>query len=147
MQSDERTGHLIKLIHNAVGTRMNAHLKCRELTLSQIRVLRFLYTLGGKPASVRDIEQRFSVTHPTAVGLIQRLEHKGFVCVQTNKTDRRVRDITLSERGDALHDEMEREIRSTEELMLKEIGDEDREKLRTLLVKVYENITCEETSE
>ena len=73
-------GHLIKIVDEQLKKRFDKDLQKFDLTLSQMRVLWFLKSKGGR-TSQKDIEDFLQVSHPTVVGLISRLkemrEHSG----------------------------------------------------------------------
>ncbi|MGX7112830.1 MarR family winged helix-turn-helix transcriptional regulator [Gemella cuniculi] len=70
-----------------------------DLTPSQYRVLKFLYSQQPKLSRVVDIEKKCAITHPTALGLLDNLEKKGFVFKVSNPKDARSKVISLTEKA------------------------------------------------
>lgn len=72
-------GYQFKIINDRIKARADADLKTHDLTLTQTRVLGFLAESGGQ-ATQKEIEADLQVSHPTVVGIISRMEQKGFLC-------------------------------------------------------------------
>ena len=49
-----------------------------DLSAAQFKVLKLIYMQKSRTARVVDLEREFSMTHPTALGLLDQLEKKGF---------------------------------------------------------------------
>lgn len=131
-------GFLVKLVHDAIDRRINQELQDQHLTNSQMSVLSYLRRRGGSDTTIRDIQDFLKVSHPTAAGLVRRLEQKGFVHLTTDPWDRRARIVRLDasvrhnyEPGPTLH---------MEERLLQGLSDEECSQLCSLLLRVYENI-------
>lgn len=101
-----------------------------DLTVSQYKILKYLYAQPSRTARTVDIERQYSMTHPTAIGLLDNLEKKGFVCRMPNPDDARSRLIALTGKADAMEagllelgDRLERQLtarltaRETEQLI------------------------------
>ena len=61
-----------------------------DLTASQYKVLKYIYSQDSRSSRIVDLEREFSMTHPTALGLIGQLEKKGFTVRVNNPNDGRV---------------------------------------------------------
>ena len=77
MREDE-INHLIRMISHKVRAKGDADLKERGLTFSQLQVLITLHRHGGS-MSQRELEKELNISHPTVVGLVQRLEKNAYV--------------------------------------------------------------------
>ena len=71
-------GYQFKIIDEKIKVRADEDLKRHDLTLMQTRVLGFLAEVGGQ-ATQKEIEDDLEVSHPTVVGLVFRMEQKGFL--------------------------------------------------------------------
>ena len=80
----DRIAILIKKADLVFDKLANPFLAEYDLTASQFRVLKFLYSQPNETARIVDIEKDCSITHPTALGLIDQLSRKGFVCKIVN---------------------------------------------------------------
>ena len=78
-----------------------------NLTASQFRILKFLYTSESRTARVVDLEKHYSMTHPTALGLLEQLEKKGFIKRVANPNDARGKLVALTEKAEAMQNEIE----------------------------------------
>ena len=78
-------GYQFKIINDRIKARADADLKTHDLTLTQTRVLGFLAESGGQ-ATQKEIEADLQVSHPTVVGIISRMEQKGFLCTWTDRS-------------------------------------------------------------
>lgn len=133
-------GFLVKLVHDAIDRRINQELEDQRLTNSQLSVLSFLCMRGDADTTIRDIQDFLKVSHPTAAGLVRRLEQKGFVHLLTDPRDRRARIVRLDA---SVISNAQLEPKSTlhmEERLLAGLSDEERRQLCALLMRVYENI-------
>ena len=133
-------GFLIKLVHDAIDRRINQELEDQHLTNSQLSVLSYLCGRGDADTTIRDIQDFLKISHPTAAGLVRRLEQKGFVHLLTDPRDKRARIVRLD---DAVRRGYELEPRPTlelEERLLQGMSVEERQQRCSLLMRVYENI-------
>lgn len=78
-----------------------------ELTVTQLRVLFVLRQNPGAPAGV--LAERLRVTPPTVTGLVDRLVRSGAVRREEDPKDRRLVRNVLTERGQEVLGEVERE--------------------------------------
>ena len=133
-------GFLVKLVHDAIDRRINQELEDQRLTNSQLSVLSFLCMRGDADTTIRDIQDFLKVSHPTAAGLVRRLEQKGFVHLLTDPRDKRARVVRLDA---SVISNAQLEPKPTlhmEERLLAGLSDEERRQLCALLMRVYENI-------
>ena len=133
-------GFLVKLVHDAIDRRINQELESQRLTNSQLSVLSFLCMRGDADTTIRDIQDFLKVSHPTAAGLVRRLEQKGFVHLLTDPRDKRARIVRLDAsviRNTQLEPKPPLHL---EERLLAGLSDEERRQLCSLLMRVYENI-------
>ena len=132
-------GWLIKAIHQRVKAGADTGLKGHGLTLSQGRVLGYLGRKGGE-ASQKAIENFLSVSHPTAVGLVSRLEQGGFVRCRRDPADRRNKLVTLTEKSWQIGRDMKTVFDEQNAKMLKDFSAQEAEQLQTMLKKVLRNL-------
>jgi DNA-binding MarR family transcriptional regulator len=81
-----------------------------ELTVTQLRVLFILHETPGAPAGL--LAERLRVTPPTVTGLVDRLVRMGVVRREEDPKDRRLVRNVLTERGQEVLGEVEREGRA-----------------------------------
>ena len=141
MQS-EGIGYMIKTIHDRMKAIGDNDLRAHELTYSQAQVLRFLRRHGSK-ASQKEIEVFLDVSHPTVVGLVNRLADKEFVECTTDENDRRNKIVTLTPKAESLSRVMHNNRVRTEKAMLDGFSNEEAKLLAELLLRVYQNLETE----
>ena len=130
---------ILKLIVDRNGALFRQYAGELPLTEAQCRVAVYLASKNGEPVSQRQIEAHAGITHPTAKGLLQRMEEKGFVRTAFDSTDKRVKHVYLSELSLDLQEKYGKAVQQVESILLKGFSDEEREQLRSLLSRVYDN--------
>jgi DNA-binding MarR family transcriptional regulator len=81
-----------------------------ELTVTQLRVLLILRETPGAPAGL--LAENLRVTPPTVTGLVDRLVRMGVVRREEDSKDRRLVRNVLTDRGQEVLGEVEREGRA-----------------------------------
>ena len=130
---------ILKLIVDRNGALFRQYAGELPLTEAQCRVAVYLASKNGEPVSQRQIESHVGITHPTAKGLLQRMEEKGFVRTAFDSTDKRVKHVYLSELSLDLQEKYGKAVQQVESILLKGFSDEEREQLRSLLDRLYAN--------
>lgn len=130
-----------KLINIHAIAKADAVLRPLGLTCAQSDILCFLDLRGGAETTVQDIGAHFHLKHPTVVGLVQRLEDKGFVQTTVSARDRRCRLIRLTDRFDQVHRVMQQSRAALDERSARGFSDEELRTLRGLLERVYQNVS------
>jgi len=132
---------LIKQLHDLMKKTANEQLREKDITFSQLRILSYIYECDGNTATFKDIEKHFLIAQPTVVGLIKKLERKGFVCVCTDDTDRRVKNAFLTEKGAAYCVEVNQRQEEMRQRLTRNLSLEETAELYRLLMEVYKNLT------
>ncbi len=132
-------GMLIKQISFQLRTHADMDLRKCDLTWSQAHLLRHLAKTEGQ-MSQKQIEKELEISHPTVVGLVQRLETKGFVESYTDEKDRRIKMVRLTERAYEHQHFMETRFREKEKLMTRGMSEEEVQELIRLLRKLHANL-------
>ena len=109
-----------------------------DLTASQYKILKYLYAQPTRKARVVDLERQYSMTHPTAIGLLDNLEKKGFIVRTVNPDDARSRLIALTEKADAMQDELEALGNTLDARLTSRLTARERDQLTRLLKKLLE---------
>lgn len=139
LMSQKDIGYLIKNINDKLKVKADADLKHYHLTLAQSRVLAFLDSKGGQ-ATQKEVEVFLEVSHPTVVGIVSRMEQNGHIRCWLDKNDKRNKIVALTEQAKALGVEMEQRIFAHERELLASFSQEDIEKLKQMLLTVYNNL-------
>lgn len=135
-------GLLIKCINEYIEKDFNNQLKKYDLTVSQVRVLHYLQKSEylGKEISQKDIENYFEISHPTTVGIVKRLETKGFIRCEFNSKDKRTKNIYLTPKASELNDKMELFGQKIDNKIVKDFSEEEKLQLYNLLYSIYNNV-------
>lgn len=107
-----------------------------DLTASQYRVLKYLFAQPTRTARVVDLERQYSMTHPTALGLIEALEKKGFTTRVENPDDARGKLVALTEKTDKMQSELEALGSEIENKLTERLTTIERDQLIRLLKKL-----------
>ena len=134
-----RYGHLIRVLANCTGQAMTAALTSVDLTGAQGHIMGFI-THRQTPPCPRDIEEAFQLSHPTVSGILSRLEQKGFIELRPDENDRRCKRIYLLPKGRELDETMHRTILETEESLVRDFSEEERQQFAALLSRAIENL-------
>lgn len=90
---------LIKTIHNATVKHANNMLKQENVTMSQLRFLIYLHEHPDEKVTSKTFETLFSLSQPTVVGTLSRLQAKDYVELRKDERDKRVKNIYLTKAG------------------------------------------------
>lgn len=132
-------GYLLKQISDRLRASADLSLQSRNLTFSQLEVLRYISSRGEK-VTQKSIQDYLAVSHPTVVGLVSRMEKKGYLISYADPTDRRNKIVELTETAVQLSIELQGETEAMEQQLLHGLTPEDRETLDRLLKLLYKNL-------
>ena len=132
-------GYQFKIINDRIKQRADADLQGHDLTLTQTRVLGFLMEAGGQ-ANQKEIERDLQVSHPTVVGLVSRMEQKGFLTSWVDPMDRRSKLIRVTEKAVETDREINATVQKQDAMLLRGLTPQQVEVLRTCLDQICENL-------
>ncbi len=138
MMSD--VGFLLKVIQENAERHANQIFKTVDLTSSQVRVLKLLRSRGSERTTQKDIEHYLKVSHPTVVGILQRLEQKGFIRTEFDGPDKRDKYVYRTKKEEELFEQMKSHHDAMERLLTNGLTQEQVVQLKELLKTVYENV-------
>ena len=110
------------------------------MTFSQMILMFYLWENREKKITQKDITDAMHIKHPTAIGLLKRLEEKEMLKVIVDPENRKYRNIALTEKGMTYVENDRKRKRHTDEDMVKGMSEEEVAQLRNLLDKVYDNL-------
>lgn len=116
----------------------NTVLAAYDLTPSQYKVLKYVYLEDN--VRITDLEKYYSITHPTAIGIVKNLIKKGLVEYQKNPNDARSRFIVPTKKALIQKDDLESLGMELETKLTNNLSDKERNQLIALLRKML-NIT------
>ena len=139
MAASAQTDIFMKMITDKIDSIMNKKLKPYGLTGSQLRVLHHL-RITPSPVSQRELELTFEVAHPTMVGLLKRLEQKGFVRTEFDSDNKRRKNVYMTEKCDAFFQYGDDSRNDMIRILLSGFDDEQIEAFDKALQHMYNNL-------
>jgi DNA-binding MarR family transcriptional regulator len=137
-QLDHNIGFLVNDISRLISTEYNKIMKPLGLTRAQWRVIVHLHREDGLTQS--DLAELLDVGKVSVGGLIDRLEHSGWVERRDDPRDRRSNLVFLTKKGRAIEEKMESTGRELTRQTLRNLGSDERTQLVDLLIAVKNNL-------
>ena len=135
-----RTGYLLKSVTERLKQDTDHMLSEKGLTFSQSRLMFFLSQNGGR-ATQKEIEVFMEVSHPTVVGIVNRMEQNGFLSCHIDPLDRRNKIVSLTEKAMDAGNSMLESMRMQEQSMFRGFSEEDRRRFDDYLFRIYTNLS------
>jgi MarR family transcriptional regulator, organic hydroperoxide resistance regulator len=104
------------------------------VTPVQYALLKVLWERDNQSGA--ELGERLLLDSATMTGLLDRLEHAGFIERQSHATDRRVNRVVLTTRGRALHVPLDREMDQMNQDFLGQFSPEEATLLREQLTNI-----------
>lgn len=112
----------------------------RDITFSQGKVLWFLHRRDGEAVTMRDIEKFFDCSHATVSGIVSRLAEKGYVSVEPDKSDRRAKNVFLTDKERESFSQMQARQRAIEDKLVAGFSPEEKKRLSEYLSRIDANL-------
>ncbi|MGM9521364.1 MAG: MarR family winged helix-turn-helix transcriptional regulator [Oscillospiraceae bacterium] len=135
----DKVGPKIKIIANSFRRSADSVTAELGITGAQSFLLGYLSRSRESLPCQHDIEVRFNIKHPTATGLLRRLEEKGFVEFKPDKFDRRLKRIAITPAGLEASELTKTGLDSAEAQITKNFTEEELKELHRLLDKLVCN--------
>lgn len=133
-------GFMIKQINNVYEKDLNERLRTIGITASQCAVLDYLFHTSKEEVSQRDVERALNLKNPTVTGLLKRLDEKGYILCVPNATDKRKKNIYLTEKAYDIQRRMENDRRKLDRELTRGMTKREVAALRKNLEKLLYNI-------
>ena len=140
MDNKEEIGFLVHRIDKTIKANMDNELSKHDLTFSQSQVLRHIQKNKGT-ISQKKLQELMNVSHPTIVGLVQRLEAKGYVETSIDPEDRRSKIVRTTDLADKFKKDLISSRQRFDKKMLKGLNEEELDELYRMLDHMYSNIS------
>jgi DNA-binding MarR family transcriptional regulator len=127
-------GYLVRQTHRAFTRALQARIAPHGVSIGMWYFLRVLWQEDG--ISQRELSQRVGMMEPTTASALNNMERKGFVRRLRNRTDRRVVNVFLTERGHALRRELLPLAADVNDVAVRGLSVDDLGRLRALLGKL-----------
>ena len=103
-------------------------------------VLMYLQSRQDGVASLKEIEKMSKVSQPANLGVVNRLEQKGYVESYGSSNDRRVKMIRLSKTGKDICTHAFIEIDKTEDQLTRTLSEDEKAEFEVLLKKISDHL-------
>lgn len=133
-------GPLLKQIHDALERESNQMLRPDDLTMAQIHLLFILKNREDGSCTLKELEKILHVAQSTTVGLVQRLEQKGFVESFGDTNDRRIKLAKITSAGLDACKQTQVGLQKVEQRLLAGLTEAEVGIFTELLQKVRKNI-------
>ena len=140
MKHEETCGMLLKQVQDAVAKKLNNSLRESGLTHVQLGVLIVLEHTEDRQLRLKELEKIFHVSQPTVVGVVDRLEEKGFIRTVRDPSDKRVRLAQLTDEGLKKCRHEYEVLTDTEALMVRGLSETEQQELQRMLRRMRENL-------
>ncbi len=126
--------------HKGMKVKQNKDFAIYDLTAEQARVLMYIaFEMRGEKVRQVDIEKRFSLSNPTVTGIVQRMEGKGYLSRLSSETDKRCKEIALTEKAIEVTQEIKHKREVGDREMLTGFSEQEKEELLNYLIRLNEN--------
>lgn len=139
-QKEKDIGFLLKQINIQIRKELDNNLLEYDLTTSQCRILFFIHFRKDEKTALKDIENHMQVTHPTVVGIVKRLEEKGFVSTTSDPEDHRVKLVKTTEKTTQVIKRLEQKRKKMDERLLDGFTETEVKELRQMLDRIAGNL-------
>lgn len=133
-------GFTVKQINNVYEKELNEKLKKLGITSSQCAVLDYLFHTNKDEVNQCDVERALSLRNPTVTGILKRLDEKGFLFCVPNATDKRKKNIYLTEKAYDIQRRMEADRKKLEKELTRGMSKKEIAALKRGLEKLLYNI-------
>lgn len=130
----------LKQVMDGIEKVGNNTLNPLDLTLTQCAVLGFLHEQENFSAPLKKIEKFFNVSQATMQGIVTRLESKGFLRLEDDIHDKRMKTVVVSELGTEVWEKAEEKRIEAEKIFFADIDESERVELMRLLFKIQKNL-------
>jgi len=133
-------GRLIKQIHDEMCKNANNAMRSQDMTIAQLDALMELDSAPEKQLSLKELEKRLHIAQSTTVGIITRLEQKGFAEGFSDPADRRIKLVRITQSGTDCLMAAKKGRAEAEEKLLHGLTETERHIFFTLLKKVCDTL-------
>lgn len=126
------------MLHRPYMNQLNAQLASFQLSVPLWLIMRVLFYEGGH--TISELSHKRNVEKPTTTKMVQRLEELQLVEARSG-TDRRMRNIYLTEYGMEVSRQVEEKLSHFQEMLLEGISEEEQLLVARVLREISRKIT------
>jgi len=131
-------GYMVRQTHRAFTRSLQARIAPHGVSIGMWYFLRVLWQEDG--ISQRELSHRVGMMEPTTASALNNMERKGLVRRLRNRSDRRIVNVFLTERGRALKERLLPLARRVNELAVTGLSEAELAQLRLLLGKLQRDL-------
>jgi MarR family transcriptional regulator, transcriptional regulator for hemolysin len=131
-------GFLVNDLTRLITSEFNDLMSPIDLTRSQWRVIVYLHREDGLSQS--ELAELLSVGKVTIGGLVDRLEHAGWIERRDDANDRRTKRAYLTQKGKAIESEMTKKGGELTRRILRSLSSDEQQTLIDMLLAVKEDL-------
>ena len=140
MTENLHLGPLIKLLNKEFERLHTEKAGNIGLTPAQLFVLHYIAGHQEENICHKDIERQFELTHATVSGIISRLEAKGFIICRTDESDRRYRNIVITDKAKCCENEIKNHIDVYEAQLVSGFSQDEKQLLVSFIHRLLANV-------
>lgn len=140
-------GYQLKRIDDLMHKDANKMLEKEGVTFSQHHVLVYLIKKDDKTATLKEIEKFFKVSQASMAGVVKRLEEKEFVKSFYKENDKRIKYVSLTDKGIKVVKKSHEHMLEKEGKMRSLYTDEEIKRLEEFLNRLYLFLESEDKNE
>ena len=134
-------GAQINLLSRMLKRRLNVTLQGLGITAIQSRVMFYIMDhCPAGPVFQRDVEQAFSLSRSTATGILQQLEEKGLLRLESVPSDARLKNLVPTPRAAELDAEVRACLRQSEAVLTRGLSDGQVQLFKETLATMAANL-------
>ena len=119
-----------------ISDQFNAVLKQFGISEQQFNVLRILRGQNRKAVNLLSVQERMIQKMSNATRLVEKLKKKGYVCREICEENRRQVDISITDKGLKLLEELDTKVKLHEAKIFKNINEKEAKTIADLLDKL-----------
>ena len=139
-------GYKIKKINDLLQKRADETMKELDVTFTQHHVLVYLVHCENHTSPLKSIEKDFKVSQATMAGIVVRLEEKGMINSYTLSSDKRVKMVSLTDKGLAVCQKSRELCMKSEDRIRSIYSEEEMANFTKYLDHLYEMLQKEDGS-
>ena len=133
----------IKMLDNMIDRKICKSVEKMNLTHTQARILRFLFTNKDKTIYQSDVEKEVGVRRSTISGILDTMVKNNLIIRKESAKDARKKEVALTVNSLNKHKEIEKKIADFESFLLKGITKEEKDAFFKTIDKLKENLKQE----
>jgi DNA-binding MarR family transcriptional regulator len=134
----ESLGRYITTISKHIKYYINQRANKFNLNIDQVHILKTLYDNQG--VNQEELTEIYKSDKVTISKLLDRLVEEGYIEKRRNKDDRRVKNLYVTEKGEALKGEIKEIFKDITRVLASDFSEKENFIIRKLLSRMSENI-------